>query len=249
MFHAPGAGATVPGVFSILRPFVPYSKDDKRPELQSFMVASSDPASYGQLSAYVVTTNVDGPAKVATNAESTDAISRELTLLNSSSGGSEVSFGDVQLVPIAGGLLYLRPLFVSVSGQAAYRKVIVSYNANAVIDDSIGGALGQLFPGFTTNIGDRTTGSGSTTSSTGTSSSGGTPTGGTSTTTPGTSGTSNSAPNSTQTPDQLLTEAQQLFDEADQALAKIPPDYATYGSKQSQARNLIAQAVKLLQGS
>ena len=226
MFHPPATDAT--GTFSILRPFVPYSKDDQRLELQSFMVASSDPESYGRLTAYVVTGKVDGPTKVATNAESEDAISRELTLLNSSGGGSEVRFGDVQLVPIANGLLYLRPLYVLVNDQAEYRKIIVSYNSNAVIDDSIGGALRQLFPGFTADIGDRT------------SNSDGTPT-----TNPG--DTANTTPASDKTPDQLLEQAQQLFDEADAALAKSPPDFATYSAKQEQARQLVADAIALLQ--
>ena len=226
MFHPPDSDTT--GTFSILRPFVPYSKDDKRLELQSFMVASSDPDTYGNLTAYVVDTpNVEGPAKVATNAESEDAISRELTLLNGVGGGSQVRFGDVQLVPIASGLLYLRPLFVLVNDQAEYRKIIVSYNANAVIDDSIGGALRQLFPGFNGDVGDRPSG---------------TPT---PTTKPG--NTSGSTPTTTATPDQLLQQAQQLFDEADAALAKSPPDFATYSSKQEQARKLVADAIALLQ--
>ena len=228
MFHPPDSDST--GTFSILRPFVPYSKDDKRLELQSFMVASSDPGTYGNLTAYVVNTpNVEGPAKVATNAESEDAISRELTLLNSSGGGSEVRFGDVQLVPIASGLLYLRPLYVLVNDQAEYRKIIVSYNANAVIDDSIGGALRQLFPGFNGNIGDRTSTGGSTTP----------------TTKPG--DTTGTTPATNTTPDQLLQQAQQLFDEADAALAKSPPDFATYSTKQEQARKLVADAIALLQ--
>ena len=233
MFHPPGTDSS--GTFSILRPFVPYSKNDERTELQSFMVASGAPESYGQLTAYVVTTKVDGPTKVATNAESEDAISRELTLLNSAGGGSTVRFGDVQLVPIAAGLLYLRPLFVSVNGQAEYRKIIVSYNANAVIDDNISGALRQLFPTFSADVGDRTD-------------TGGTTDGSTPSTSPG-DGSGTTVPASNQTPDELLQQAQQLFDDADAALAKTPPDYATYGEKQSQARDLVAQAINLLQGS
>ncbi|MCU1364480.1 MAG: hypothetical protein JWN39_119, partial [Ilumatobacteraceae bacterium] len=240
MFHPPGSDAT--GTFSILRPFVPYSKDDSRTELQSFMVASSDPKTYGQLTSYVLTATVDGPLKVAASAESADAISRELTLLNSAGGGSDVSFGDVQLVPIAGGVLYVRPLFVSVNGQANYRKIIVSYNAIAAIDDTIGGALRQLFPGFSADIGDHST------TDTGTTGDGST------STTPDTGGntggtTSTTVPGSDQTPDELLQQAQALFDEADAALAKTPPDYATYGEKQTEARNLISQAISALGGS
>ena len=40
--------------FVLLRPFVPFSRDDQRTELQAYMTASSDPDTYGQLTAYVV---------------------------------------------------------------------------------------------------------------------------------------------------------------------------------------------------
>jgi len=155
--------------------------------------------------------------------------------LNGVGGGSQVRFGDVQLVPIGGGLMYVRPLFVVVNSQAEYRKIIVSYNSKAVIDDSIGGALHQLFPNLDVDVGDRVA-----TSDEGTDTSTSTPpddTGGTETTVPG-----------NETVDELLVRAQQLFDEADEALAKTPPDYATYGAKQSEARDLIAKAVKQLEG-
>jgi len=229
MFHPPAA-TDGSSTFSILRPYVPYSKNAERTELQSFMVASSDPQSYGQLTAYVLTNNnVDGPAVVANNAESEAEISRQISLLNSQ--GSQVRFGDLQLVPIAGGLLYLRPFYVLVDKQAEYHKIIVSYNAQAVIDDTIGGALRQLFRGFQGDVGDRV--------------GGGTATPDTST--DGTSNTGTSEPNTDATPEELLQQAQQLFDDADAALKDSPPDYATYGEKQQQARDLIQQAINLLQ--
>ncbi len=48
-----------------------------------------------------------------------------------------------------------------------------------------------------------------------------------------------------QTIDELLTQAQELFTQADQALAKSPPDFATYAEKSQQARDLVAQALDL----
>ena len=38
----------------LLRPFVPFSTDDQRTELQAYMTASSDPADYGKLTVYIV---------------------------------------------------------------------------------------------------------------------------------------------------------------------------------------------------
>ena len=48
IFHAPNDGTDV-GEFSMLRPFVPFSSDDSRKELRSFMVVSSDPKTYGKM--------------------------------------------------------------------------------------------------------------------------------------------------------------------------------------------------------
>ncbi len=232
VFHSPdGEPGSDTGTFSILRPYVPYSKDDKRTELQSFMVASSDPASYGQLTAYVLSPTVDGPTVVAANAESDAAISQELSLLNQGDGGSQVRFGDMQMVPLSGGLLYLRPLYVRVDDQSEYRRIIVSYNSNAVIDDSIGDALARLFPGFEADIGDRA------------GAAPGEPT--------APEGTEPGTEPGTDTPDQtaneLLKQAQILFDEADAALQADPTDFATFAEKQTQARALIEQALGLLE--
>lgn len=224
MFHEPGSGQD--GTFAMLRPYVRYSKDDQRTELQAYMVASSDRDSYGQLTAYVVNPVVDGPLKVANNAESEDLVRREITLLNQAEGGSQVKFGDLQLVPVSNGLLYVRPLYVEVDGQSSYRKIIVSYNRDAVIADTIGQALAQLFPGFELNIGDRQ---------------------GAATPPPDTSG--DPVDPGTESANELLQHAQTLFDEADAALASTPPDYATYGDKQAEARGLLARALQLLEGA
>ncbi len=218
MFHAPGA-STDP-TFSILRPFVPYSKDDTRTELQSFMVASSDPATYGKLTAYSLTATVDGPTVVANNAETDGIISQTITQLNQQ--GSSVRFGDLQLVPVGEGLLYVRPFYVVGDNLAEYRFMIVSYNAKAVIDSSLTGALKKLFPSFSGEVGDRVG------------------------TTPSDPGSTVPPTTNTDTPAQLLDRAQKLFDEADAALAQKPADFATYQSKQGEAKALIEQALKAL---
>lgn len=221
MFHVPGT--TGDPTFSILRPFVPYSKDDTRTELQSFMVASSDPSTYGKLTAYSLTATVDGPTVVATNAETDGTISQTITQLNQQ--GSTVKFGDLQLVPVGDGLLYVRPFYVLGDNLAEYRFMIVSYNARAVIDVSLTGALKKLFPSFNGEVGDRVG------------------------TTPSDPGTTTPPSTSTDTADQLLTKAQKLFDEADAALAEKPADFTTYQSKQAEARGLIEQALKLIKAS
>jgi hypothetical protein len=49
-------------------------------------------------------------------------------------------------------------------------------------------------------------------------------------------------------PADLLAQAQQLFDQADAALAQSPPDFATYQSKQAQARALVERALAAING-
>ena len=162
-----GAGNGEPSddEFVILRPFVPFSTDDQRTELQAYMTASSDPETYGELITYIVEdTNgelPDGPLRVASNAESTEEISRRISLDNVGDGGTQVEFGTMQVIPVSGGLIYVRPYYVSVpqnSGDVGsvteYREVIVSYDDRSVIRRTLGAALAELFPGFDGDLGE-----------------------------------------------------------------------------------------------
>ena len=55
-------------------------------------------------------------------------------------------------------------------------------------------------------------------------------------------------PTSTETPAQLLARAEQLFADADSALSQNPPDFATYQSKQAEARALVKKALQSING-
>lgn len=228
IFHAPGSETDI-GEFSMVRPFVPYSADDSRKELRSLMVVSSDPKSYGKITVYDVKTPLPpGPATVAAEFESEPTISQTITPLDQR--GSRVKYGDLQFVPVGKGLVYLRPLFVlpdsEDSKQIFVRKVLGSYNGKSVIGNSLTDVISQLFPGFSMNLGDRV---------------GGTNNSGSTTTVPGSPSTT--VPSSTLTPAQMLQQADRLFAEADAALAKSPPDFATYQSKTQQARALVQNAL------
>ena len=146
--------------FVIIRPFVRFSTDDSRTRLQAYMTASSDPATYGDLITYIVEEPLpDGPLLVADQAESEQDISPELSLQASQETGTEVKFGDLQLMPVADGLIYVRPVYV-VADVAEFRFVIVSHDNSAVLDTNLESALGRLFPGFDAEIGDRVTDAG-----------------------------------------------------------------------------------------
>jgi hypothetical protein len=215
MFRAPGQSEAS---FQMLRPFVLFSTDDTRKELSAFMVASSDPETYGRLTAYVMPdAATDGPATVQAAIDSDSEISAEITLLDS--GGSSVTFGDMQLIPVGDGLLYLRPLYVrsDATQQASLQYTIAVYNGNAAFGSSIEEALAKLFPGFRTDIGDII---GTEVPTEEPDPGGETPT--------------------TQSVEELLERAQELFLEADEAL----PDFARYAELTAQARELVRQALE-----
>lgn len=217
--------------FKLLRPFVPFSTDDSKRNLQAFMTASSDPLDYGSLVAFEVTNAEDGPFTVSNTMNTEASVSQQLSLLNIE--GTDVVFGDLQMVPLAGGLLWVRPVYVqptvsdSRESQPTIELVLVSQNNNAAFGSSLSGALAKLFPGFQGNIGDVV---------------GDTPAG---TGGPGTGGTV-TPPATDKTPSDLLDEAEALFAQADRALEAH--DLATYQAKVDQARALVQQAITALQG-
>ena len=151
--------------FVILRPFVPFSTGDTRTQLQAYMTASSDPDTYGQLTTYVVQERngnlPDGPLRVAGNAESQSEISDRITLDNQDAGGTQVRFGDLQLVPVGDGLIWVRPYYVAVPQETGtvrsvseFRFVIVSNGNNSVLASTITEGVQRLFPGFEGDVGD-----------------------------------------------------------------------------------------------
>ncbi len=148
--------------FAMLRPFVPFSRDDQRTELEAYMTVSSDPETYGEFTTYIIQgERPDGPVRVASQAESEPAIGREISLQDNQESGTQVRFGDLQIVPVAGGLIYVRPFYVEVQQPGPiplvteYRFVITSYGERATFAPTLGQALARLFPGFSADVGDR----------------------------------------------------------------------------------------------
>ncbi|MEY2476655.1 MAG: uncharacterized protein QOG87_1970 [Actinomycetota bacterium] len=134
--------------FLILRPFVPVSSGDKQQNLSAFMTAKSDPAEYGKLQVFVMPRGeqIDGPTLVNSRIQSTTAISREISLLNTEN--SRVMQGNVLVVPIKNSLLYIRPLYVQsnvANPLPELRKVVVVFGKRAVMGDTLQQALQQLF--------------------------------------------------------------------------------------------------------
>ncbi|MDY7106174.1 MAG: UPF0182 family protein [Actinomycetota bacterium] len=133
--------------FLLLRSFVPESGNDQLKELTAFMVAKSDWEEYGQLQVYEVpSTGVDGPALVASEIESNTEIAQEITLLDQQ--GSQVRRGNLLLIPIEESILWVRPLYVEASNQTAVpelEKVIAVFGDEIVMEDTLEQALQEIF--------------------------------------------------------------------------------------------------------
>ncbi len=134
--------------FQILQPFVPRSSNDSRKNLTAFMVAKSDPGSYGKLEAYVMPAGqqVAGPAVISTEMQSNPAVAQAETFLGQS--GSQIKRGNIVMLPIANSLIAVRPLYVQAEGPSSFpqlRKVIVWHAGKVRIADTLQEALTQLF--------------------------------------------------------------------------------------------------------
>jgi uncharacterized protein len=133
--------------FMIFRPFVPVSGDDSRKEMTAFMVAKSDPDSYGELVTYVMPRNNlpvgPGLAQASINA---DPIVAERQTLEGREG-SNVRFGNLILVPIEQSLLYVQPFYVEATSTRVpeLRRVIVYFNDQVIIEETLQLALTRIF--------------------------------------------------------------------------------------------------------
>jgi len=231
--------------FVLLRPFVPYSARDERQELVSFMTASGDPATYGQLNVYTVKVPDGdrppaGPLQVQSNTQNDPVISKDLSLLDQT--GSQVEFGTMQLLPIGDSVVWVRPLYVKPKGQSdlpVVRKVIVTFKNSSYMADTFEAALTLAF-GSSPDLG---TVVGATGTSPGGGGGGGGTGGGTTTTTPGSPTTT--AP--TATVQSLLLQASQLYTEANDALKA--GNLALYQQKVDAAFAKVQQATQLGGGS
>jgi uncharacterized membrane protein (UPF0182 family) len=144
-----------------------------RENLSSFISASSDPKTYGDIQVLRLPGNTPfrGPQQVQQSFITNNQVRPGLTLFNSQD--SKVVFGNLLTLPIGGsGLLYVEPLYVQGRGQNSFpllQKVLVNYADRVGYADTLQDALDQVFgPGAGTSA----TGGGATT----TPPTGGTPT-------------------------------------------------------------------------
>lgn len=150
--------------FALLRPFVPYTSANGSPrkQLTAFMVARSDPGRYGRLEVFemsegrskgelVANRNVAGPlaAHEAMVSDTKSRFTEQLTLLNGRGGGSRATLGNMVMVPVGRSLLYVRPVYVAGDAEGSanpLRLVVVWVNGQVAVGDTLDDALADLFP-------------------------------------------------------------------------------------------------------
>ena len=214
MFHPDG---TAESSFRIFRPYQPFSVKNERLEMVSYMTATAD----GQLIAYEVGgTLPEGPLVVGANISSDGAFAPIVTQLGLA--GSRVVYGDLQMIPVADSLLWARPVYVESEsvGQPQVRLVVAYYNGEVGFGETLGAALGQLFPGLNVDLGDVVGAE----------------------VTP----TDPGEPPDDATAAELLSDAEDLFAQAEAALKD--GDLGEYQEKVEAAMDLVQRALKLLEG-
>jgi len=116
--------------------------------LAALVSVSSDPDDYGRFTVLEIPSNtvIPGPNQVQRNFTSTDDVRRDLLAFNS--GDSRARFGNLLTLPVAGGLLYIEPLYVQpddVGSQPLLRKVLVAFGDKVGYEDTLAAALDELF--------------------------------------------------------------------------------------------------------
>ncbi|MFZ9100217.1 MAG: UPF0182 family protein [Candidatus Planktophila sp.] len=204
-------GADKPA-FSLTTPFVPRGG---RENLSAFAAVNSNAGSdYGKITVLQLprSTNIAGPSQVASNFEAKPEVANTLSLLRQ--GGADVVLGSLLTLPVGNGLLYVQPVYVRATANAAayplLQKVLVSFGDVIGFDSTLKGALDQVF-------------------------------GGNSGTTGSTSAAGRNTSSQSSDLASALQSAKQAIADGQAALAK--GDFAAYGRAQDRLKSAIAAAI------
>ena len=131
--------------FIQMLPFTPRRRDN----LAAWLVARSDGEHYGRLRVFAFPKQklVFGPRQVVARINQDQAISPQITLWNQQ--GSEVIWGTLMVIPIEESLIYVRPLYLRGAGGRIpeLRRVVVAYQNQIVMEETLDAALARLFNG------------------------------------------------------------------------------------------------------
>jgi hypothetical protein len=129
--------------FMLITPFTPANKNN----MVAWLSANCDSPDYGELVVYTFSKDklVFGPMQIEARINQDPAISQFLTLV--SQRGSTISKGPLLVIPLAGSLIYVQPLYIQAEqGELPeLKRVFVSYGDQVVMEASLGDALARIF--------------------------------------------------------------------------------------------------------
>jgi len=208
--------------YSLTTTFAPVNRET----LAAFMAVNSDAQDpeYGNMQVLALPRNTTfpGPSQMQNNIESNSVVSNALLSLRRS-GSTEVEIGNLLSLPVAGGLMYVEPVYARATEGASYprlSKVIVSFGDTVSIADTYEEALGLFFDGVA--IGTETGG--------GKGGGGGDGGGGGGQGGGGDGGDTGTAADAQQRLQEALADAAAAYERGQEALAE--GDFATYGETQ-----------------
>ncbi|MBW0101969.1 UPF0182 family protein [Pseudonocardia sp. KRD291] len=121
----------------------------RRQFLASYMSVDSDPENYGKITVLELPSETQtlGPQQVQTQFLGSPQVSQELNLLRQNQ--TTIDYGNLLTLPVAGGLLYVEPVYIERAGQdSSYpqlARVLVSYGGQVGYNPSLSVALDQIF--------------------------------------------------------------------------------------------------------
>ncbi|HEX2298872.1 MAG TPA: UPF0182 family protein, partial [Pseudonocardiaceae bacterium] len=124
----------------------------EREFLSAYLSVSSDPDTYGQMTLLRLpdNTTTQGPQLVQSALVSSPEVSEQIGLL-SRNGQSTVDYGNLLTLPVAGGLLFVEPVYIERANQEVsypqLARVLVSYQGRVGFDATLAGALEEVLPG------------------------------------------------------------------------------------------------------
>jgi uncharacterized membrane protein (UPF0182 family) len=131
--------------FILMLPFTPGRKDN----LSAWMVARSDYDNYGRLVIYQFPKQklIYGPRQIVARINQEAEISRQISLWDQR--GSQVIQGQLLVIPIEEGLVYVRPLYIrSESGKIPeLKRVIVAYENKIAMEETLEESISKIFSG------------------------------------------------------------------------------------------------------
>jgi uncharacterized membrane protein (UPF0182 family) len=125
--------------FALILPFRPANRNNAI----AWLAARSDGEHYGKLLSFrfPTDTTISGPSQVESRIDQDEEISAQITLWNQS--GSEVLRGNLLMIPIGEGNLFVEPVYLQATAQALpeLKRVVIANGDNIAMEPTLGRAL------------------------------------------------------------------------------------------------------------